>query len=58
MPIVLWTLASIFSILFTGFCISGIMALPGTVILYAFGVSIGLIATGVSLITLIFGLSY
>ncbi len=58
MPIVLWTLILIFSIVFTGFCISGIMALPATVMLYALGVSIGLIAVGVSLITLIFGLGY
>lgn len=58
MPIVLWTLALIFSILFTGFCISGIMALPATVILYAFGVSIGTIGVIASTFILIFMLGY
>lgn len=58
MQVFLCTLILIFSLVFTGFCISGIMALPGTVMLYAFGVSIGLIVVGASLLTLVVGLNY
>lgn len=58
MEIFNWTLGLVVSLLFTAFCISGILSAPAVVILYAFGLSLGLIATGACTITLIFGIGY
>jgi hypothetical protein len=58
MHILISTLGLVLSILFTVFCISGIMALPGVIMLYAIGLSIGLILTGASVMLIIFSLEY
>lgn len=53
-----WTLGLVASLLFTAFCISGILSAPAVIVLYAFGLSIGILCVGVCAITLIFGIRY